>query len=128
MHDVGGLSLQDRLDSMQFDMAHPEKHTEPGYFLLSPFKPFANIANFMIFVIFLTIDISLIRLRYTEPHLKRPFRSPLNIGRFPVLPGIGALVTLFLFSHLSTEAMLYGSIILMGGLLVVGVRSRRIYG
>ena len=85
----------------------------------------ANISNFMIFVIFFIINVSLIRLRYTEPHLKRPFKSPLNIGRFPVLPGLGALVTVFLFSHISAEAMLYGSIILMGGLLVVGARSRR---
>ncbi|MBN1134880.1 MAG: amino acid permease [Methanosarcinaceae archaeon] len=82
----------------------------------------ANISNFTIFIIFFMVNVSLIRLRYTEPHLKRPFKSPINIGRFPVLSGVGALVTVFLFSHLSTEAMIYGFIILLGGGLVVCVR------
>jgi len=85
----------------------------------------ANLSNFMIFIIFFTVNVTLIRLRYTEPHLKRPFKTPVNIGRFPVLPGLGALVTVFLFAHLPLEVIAYGFILLIIGLLIVVVRSKR---
>lgn len=78
----------------------------------------ANISNFMIFVIFFMVNISLIRLRYREPDVKRPFKSPLNIGRFAVLPALGAISTVFLFSHLSLEVIIYGSIILILGIVI----------
>ena len=78
----------------------------------------ANISNFMIFIIFFMVNTSLIRLRYREPGTKRPFKSPMNIGRFAVLPALGALSTIFLFSHLSFEVMIYGSILLTIGVII----------
>lgn len=78
----------------------------------------ANISNFMIFIIFFVVNISLIRLRYREPDVKRPFKSPINIGRFAVLPALGAISTVFLFSHLSIEVMIYGSILLIAGVII----------
>jgi len=78
----------------------------------------ANISNFMIFIIFFVVNISLIRLRYREPDVKRPFKSPINIGRFAVLPALGVISTAFLFSHLSIEVMIYGSILLIAGVII----------
>ena len=78
----------------------------------------ANISNFMIFIVFFMVNVSLIKLRYREPDAKRPFKSPINIGRFAILPALGAISTVFLFSHLSLEAMAYGSILLIVGVVL----------
>jgi HD-GYP domain-containing protein (c-di-GMP phosphodiesterase class II) len=43
LHDVGALSLGERLDTLDFDTRSVE-HAEPGYALLKEFEPFAEIA------------------------------------------------------------------------------------
>lgn len=79
----------------------------------------ANISNFMIFIVFFMVNLSLIKLRYTEPDKKRPFRVPLNIGKFPIPPVLGALFTVFLFFQLSVEVMTYGFTLVGLGVVVV---------
>lgn len=44
LHDVGGLSLQERLDALDFD-AQDNGHGETGAALLSQFAPFAPVAR-----------------------------------------------------------------------------------
>lgn len=50
----------------------------------------ASVAVFGIFAVYILVNLSLIRLRYSEPKLERPFRSPISIRGFPVLAGLGA--------------------------------------
>jgi APA family basic amino acid/polyamine antiporter len=50
----------------------------------------ASVAVFGIFAVYILVNLSLIRLRYSEPRLERPFRSPVSIRGFPVLAGLGA--------------------------------------
>lgn len=45
VHDVGGLSLKERLDLLAFEAENTQLHCELGYQLLSIFKPFNNVAN-----------------------------------------------------------------------------------
>ncbi|MFC1727939.1 APC family permease [Nanoarchaeota archaeon] len=68
----------------------------------------AGITNFSIFITFIIINAALIRLRYSKPNLKRPFRVPLNIGRFPVLPLLGIIYSVFLMINLESIAILGG--------------------
>lgn len=84
----------------------------------------ANIANFMIFIVFFMVNLSLIKLRYTDPERKRPFKVPLNIGRFPLLPFLGALSTVFLFFQLSLEVITYGLVFAGIGVLIVLLKTR----
>ena len=84
----------------------------------------ANISNFMIFIVFFMVNLSLIKLRYTDPGRNRPFKVPLNIGRFPLLPFLGALSTVFLFFQLSLEVITYGLMFAGIGILVVLFRTR----
>lgn len=44
VHDVGALSLGERLRALEFDVRDVE-HAEPGYLLLRAFDPFADIAT-----------------------------------------------------------------------------------
>ncbi|MFP3983827.1 MAG: HD-GYP domain-containing protein [Desulfurivibrionaceae bacterium] len=45
VHDIGGLSLDSRLEVLEFEVARPELHTLPGYLLLSTFQPFYRLAQ-----------------------------------------------------------------------------------
>ena len=44
LHDIGALSLKDKLAALQFDFANPQAHAELGYQLLKNFEPLAKIA------------------------------------------------------------------------------------
>ena len=49
VHDIGGLSLRTRLESFEFEVKRPERHTLPGYSLLAGFAPFADLARIVRF-------------------------------------------------------------------------------
>ncbi len=85
----------------------------------------ANIANFMIFIVFFMVNISLIKLRFVDPGRKRPFKVPFSIGRLPLLPFLGALSTVFLFSQLNAESIIYGLVFAGIGLLIVILKTRK---
>ena len=62
----------------------------------------AYITNLFLFSTFGIVNLSAIMLRYKQPKKKRPFKMPLNIGKFPVISALGAI---------SCFAMLYVIII-----------------
>jgi len=45
VHDVGALTLRERLDLMRFEEAPGDMHSERGYLLLGIFEPFSRIAE-----------------------------------------------------------------------------------
>lgn len=78
----------------------------------------ANIANFTLFVTFFVINASMIILRYKEPDVKRPFRVPFTIGRFPLLALLGMLFSVFMLFQLEAKVILVGmALVVAGGLL-----------
>ncbi|MDD3874179.1 MAG: APC family permease [Methanosarcina sp.] len=85
----------------------------------------ASIANLMIFAVFFMVNLSLIKLRYTDPERNRPFKVPFNIGRFPLPPFFGILSIIFLFSRLSLEVITYGLVLVGTGILIVLLRTRK---
>lgn len=44
LHDIGALSLKERLDLLEFEAKNPERHMELGYQLFKGFSPLAEIA------------------------------------------------------------------------------------
>lgn len=44
LHDIGGLSLRERLDTLKFEVTNPHLHGETGFMLLKVFEPFSNLA------------------------------------------------------------------------------------
>jgi APA family basic amino acid/polyamine antiporter len=59
-------------------------------------------------------------LRYTEPDIKREFRIPLNIGKFPVLPMFGLVISAYMAIQFEMEVMLVGfGIITIGAIFYV---------
>lgn len=44
MHDIGALSLRDRIDALSFELENPHVHAELGYRLIRTFSYFSDIA------------------------------------------------------------------------------------
>ncbi|MBL7052098.1 MAG: amino acid permease [Nanoarchaeota archaeon] len=60
----------------------------------------ANITNIFLFITFGAVNLALIILRYKEPKMKRAFKLPLNIGKFPVIPLIGILSSIIMIGFI----------------------------
>jgi len=92
---------------------------------LGNIKLVAEITDFGAFLIFISVNISLIWLRYKEPFVYRVFKVPLNIGKFPVLPLIGTLFIIFMLTRFSWEIVLFCLVLIFIGFLVYLLLKRR---
>jgi len=86
------------------------------FVLLGDIKIVASITDFGIFAVFILVNASLILLRYVKPKTRRPFKTPLNIGKFPLIGLLGLLSCSLLLFHLESITFLYGI-----GLIFAGV-------
>jgi basic amino acid/polyamine antiporter, APA family len=57
----------------------------------------ASLFSFGILLAFTLAQLAVIRLRFTQPQLRRPFRVPLSIGRVPLPSAVGATLTAAIF-------------------------------
>ena len=79
-----------------------------GFSFIGDIVIVANIVVFAIVITFAMINLSVILLRYTRPELERPYRVPVNIGNFPVLPLFGLGSTIFMAIQFEIEIILSG--------------------
>ena len=77
----------------------------------------AEMTNLAIFVTFIFVNLSLIMLRMTDPKMRRPFRAPLNIGNFSLVPVIGIILCLFMLFNMELIIMAGGVILILMGFL-----------
>ncbi|MBI2147908.1 amino acid permease [Candidatus Woesearchaeota archaeon] len=54
----------------------------------------ANLTDVFLFLTFACVNLSLIVLRYRAPAMRRPFRCPVNVGKFSVIALLGFLSAL----------------------------------
>ncbi|HLC39577.1 MAG TPA: amino acid permease [archaeon] len=85
----------------------------------------ASITSLGAFITFAAINLSLVWLRYTKPNLNRPFRVPLNVGKFPILSFLGAIFCVFMIYQFKPIEMSVGVIILSVGAIVYHVRKSK---
>ncbi len=74
---------------------------------------------------FVTVNGSLIVLRFREPGRSRPFRVPLAIGRMPVLPVLALASAGLLLMHFEASTYLGGGIALALGFASYALLRRR---
>jgi APA family basic amino acid/polyamine antiporter len=86
--------------------------------LVQDIKFIASIADFGALFVFMTINLALIALRYEKDHMHGEFRVPLNIGRFPVLPAVGAGFSVFMLTKLGAFAACLSLAMLILGILI----------
>lgn len=87
----------------------------------------ANIAVFVIFMVYALVNLALIWLRYKQPDLGRPFKSPVSIKWFPVLAGFGFLTSLAMLTQFDSSTVLAGGVAVasgMGAFVLLGWRRK----
>jgi basic amino acid/polyamine antiporter, APA family len=70
----------------------------------------ASLSSFAALLAFAGVNVALIVLRYREPQRERPFRVPGTIGRFAVIPAVGAVAILGIATQLEAKALLSGAV------------------
>jgi len=85
----------------------------------------ANIAVFAIVVTFAMVNLSVILLRYVQPEVERPFRVPVNIGKFPILPLFGLGATIYMAFQFELEIVAVGLAIIAAGVIFYLIYNRR---
>lgn len=84
------------------------------FLLLKDISMVAEVTNCLVFLAFIVVNISAITLRYKESNAIRPFKMPLNIGKFPLFSLLGLLVSIFLLFNLPWYIILGGFIFSTG--------------
>jgi amino acid transporter/nucleotide-binding universal stress UspA family protein len=118
-----------------FGKVHPSRHTPQWAILISgslvalvaaalPVKSVASAADVMFLLLFMMVNVTLIRMRRLQPGLDRGFRVPF----VPLVPILGiisqATVIVFLF-RLSPEAWYVGGLWLVCGLVFYAAYASR---
>jgi APA family basic amino acid/polyamine antiporter len=86
----------------------------------------ASITSLGAFITFAATNLSLIWLRYTRPKIPRPFKVPLSIGKFPVLPAIGVAICIFMIYQFQLIEIAIGIAIILLGIFVYHLRKNKI--
>lgn len=96
-----------------------------AFSLLGDIGTVAEITNFAVFSTFTMINASLLGLRYKLPKKKRPFKAPLNIGKFSITALLGLIASLFMLFNLDKLTLLGGlALTIVGFVLYWFVRGK----
>jgi APA family basic amino acid/polyamine antiporter len=77
----------------------------------------ANISVFFIAITFAMVNLSVILLRYRESTIERPFKIPINIGRLPVLPFFGVIISAYMITQFNPYVISIGIGVILAGAL-----------
>ena len=95
-----------------------------AFVLIGDLSVIASVTNLAIYLVFIAVNCAVIILRFTQPDLDRPFRTPLQLRRVPVLPVLGLLSVLVMVPSLRWEALALGAALCFVGLVVYAVMQR----
>jgi APA family basic amino acid/polyamine antiporter len=94
------------------------------FVLIGELELVAGITDFTALFAFSLVNLSLILLRYRHPHDDRPFKAPLNIGRFPLIGLLGLISCIVLITNLEPDAILLGAILTIIGAIPYWLQRR----
>ncbi|MBI2558705.1 amino acid permease [Candidatus Woesearchaeota archaeon] len=86
--------------------------------LILDIKRLAHLVDLGVFIVYIFVNMSVILLRYREPDMKRAFKAPLNIGRFPLLAFFGIVLNFGMLYFYDLMTFAYGLILIVVGAAV----------
>ena len=87
------------------------------FVLIGKIENVAKITSLGSLIAFSAVNLSLIHLRFMRPDIPRPFRTPFNLGKFPVTAFIGVVSCMALISCFDLELILFSlAVLLVGGI------------
>jgi len=84
----------------------------------------ASLTDIGVFIAFFFVNLSLVWLRFTKPKEKRPFRMPVNIGKFPLIAALGAVTCFYMLFHFEPVIVLAEVVVIIVGAAVYTIYSR----
>jgi APA family basic amino acid/polyamine antiporter len=94
--------------------------------LLGDLKTVAQLTSLIALVTFATVNFSLIWLRFKMPKMKREFKIPLNIGKFPILALFGLLSSLVMISQIGVNLLVLGVWVIFAGAIAYFLLRKKI--
>jgi basic amino acid/polyamine antiporter, APA family len=85
----------------------------------------ASVSSFGVLLVFASVQMAMIALRYLQPDKKRPFHVPFSIGWLPILPPIGIVITLALLTQFEPIVYLVGGGAVAAGVVVYFMKGKR---
>jgi len=95
-----------------------------SFVLLRNIRFVAEITNFGTFVIFASVNLSAIWLRYRKPEWKRPFKTPVNIANIPIIPLLGFLSCGLMVTQFQIEAIAISVLIIAIGIVTQKILTK----
>jgi len=77
----------------------------------------AEITNLGTFIIFATVNLSVIWLRYRKPDWKRPFKTPITIAKVPLIPLLGLLSCGLMITQFRIDILALGVVVIFLGII-----------
>ena len=96
-----------------------------GFSFIGDILIVANIVVFAVVVTFAMINLSVILLRYVRSDLKRPYKVPVNIGKFPILPLFGLGATIYMAIQFEIEIIVSGLGIIVSGVIFYFIYNKQ---
>jgi APA family basic amino acid/polyamine antiporter len=98
--------------------------------LKHPVSYLASLFSFGVLLAFTATQIAVIKLRFTEPKRRRPYRVPLSIGRLPLPSLVGAVLTfaIWVIAMATHAGARYGGPVWLAAGLVLYVTVRKARG
>jgi APA family basic amino acid/polyamine antiporter len=108
---------------------HPTRHTpwlavitvmavSMAFVMLKELELVAKITSLTALLTFTMVNGSLIWLRYSQPNIKRPFKSPLNIGKLPLAALFGLLSCSILIFRFDAAVLSFGAGVILLGFVI----------
>lgn len=96
-----------------------------GFSFIGDIVIVANIVVFAVVITFAMINLAVILLRYVKPDVERPYKVPINIGKFPILPLFGLGATIYMATQFEIEIILVGLGIVASGAIFYLIYNKR---
>ncbi|MDH3191224.1 MAG: amino acid permease [Nitrosopumilus sp.] len=96
-----------------------------GFSFIGDILIVANIVVFAVVVTFAMINLSVILLRYVRSDLVRPYKVPVNIGKFPILPLFGLGATIYMAIQFEIEIIVSGLGIIVSGVIFYFIYNKQ---
>ncbi|HDD46010.1 MAG TPA: amino acid permease [Candidatus Aenigmarchaeota archaeon] len=96
-----------------------------AFLFVGGIEKIAGITNFMFFINYILINLTVIKLRYSMANEHREFKIPVNIGKFPLLAFLGMLTSFIMIASLNAEIVAWGIALVGIGFVVHEILVRK---
>ncbi|MBI2970938.1 MAG: amino acid permease [Candidatus Aenigmarchaeota archaeon] len=87
-------------------------------------KTIASLTDIGVFTVYIVVNAALIWLRFKKPKARRAFKSPVNVGKFPVLAFLGLVASALMITYLDPTLILVEIVLIVLGLAVYRIFNK----